>query len=96
MLERGSRSNRRILPVRVSSTVAAYLAYELHFAGIGDNALLIHEDWQLFGLAREDVLEEVKRLSLRGLLIIQAAGDAIRISWKRQSMEALCDVLTQS
>ena len=96
MLERGSRSNRRILPVRVSSTVAAYLAYELHFAGIGDNALLIHEDWQLFGLAREDVLEEVKRLSLRRLLIIQAAGDAIRISWKRQSMEALCDVLTQS
>jgi hypothetical protein len=96
MLERGLRSNRRILPFRISSSVAAYLAYELHFCGVGDNALLTHEDWRLFGLAREDVLEEMKRLSLKGLLIIQAAGDLIRISWKQQDMEALCDVLDQS
>ena len=45
---------------------------------------------------RQDVLEEIKRLSLKGLLIVQAAGDVIRISWKQQDMEALCDVLTQS
>ena len=96
MLERGMRSTRRILPFWVSPTVAAYLAYELHFAGVGDNALLTHEDWQLFGLAREDVLEEIKRLSLKGLLIVQAAGDVVRISWKNQDMETLCDVLTQS
>ena len=94
MLERGLRSNRRILSFRISTTVAAYLAYELHFAGVGDNALLTHDDWQLFGLAREDVLEELKRLSLMGLLIVQAAGDVIRISWKQKDMEALCDVLT--
>ena len=96
MLERGLRSSRRILPFRISPSAAAYLAYELHFSGVGDNALLSHEDWQLFGLAREDVLEEIKRLSLKGLLIVQAAGDVIRISWKQQDMEALCDVLTQS
>lgn len=96
MLERGRRTSRRILPFRISPVVMAYLAYELHFSGIGDNALLTHEDWQLFGLAREDVLEEIKRLSLKGLLIVQAAGDVIRISWKQQDMEALCDVLTQS
>jgi len=96
MLERGARSTRRILPFRVSQTVAAYLAYELHFAGVGDNALLTHEDWHLFGMAREDVLEEIKRLSLKGHFIVQAAGDVIRISWKHQNMEALCDVLTQS
>ncbi len=96
MLERGSRSTRRILPFRISPIVAAYLAYELHFAGVGDNALLTHEDWQLFGLTREDVLEEIKRLSLKGLLIVQAAGEVIRISWKHPDLEALCDVLTQS
>lgn len=95
MLERGLRSSRRILPFRISPTVATYLAYELHFAGVGDNALLTHGDWQLFGLAREDVLEEMKRLSLKGLLIVQAAGDVIRISWKQPDMEALCDVLAQ-
>lgn len=96
MLERGLRSSRRILPFRISPSVAAYLAYELHFSGVGDNSLLTHQDWQLFGLAREDVLEEIKRLSLKGLLIVQAAGDVIRISWKQQNMEVLCDVLTQS
>jgi len=95
MLERGLRSTRRILPFRVSPPVAAYLAHELHFVGVGDNALLTHEDWRLFGLAREDVLEEIKRLSLNGLLIVQAAGDVIRIGWKQPNMEALCDVLTQ-
>ncbi len=95
MLERGSRSSRRILSFHIAPSVAAYLAYEMHFSGVGDNALLTHEDWQLFGLAREDVLEEIKRLSLKGLLIVQAAGDMIRISWKQQDMEALCDVLTQ-
>jgi hypothetical protein len=96
MLERGLRSSRRILPFRISPSVAAYLAYELHFSGVGDNALLTHKDWQLFGLARVDVLEEIKRLSLKRLLIVQAAGDVIRISWKQQDMETLCDVLTQS
>jgi hypothetical protein len=96
MLERGRRTSRCILPFRISPSVAAYLAHELHFSGVGDNALLTHEDWQLFGLAREDVLEEIKRLSLKGLLIVQAAGDVIRISWKQPDMEALCDVLTQS
>lgn len=96
MLERGRRTSRRILPVRISPVVAAYLAYELHFSGVGDNALLTHEEWQLFGLAREDVLEEIKRLSLKGFLIVQTAGDVTRISWKHQDMEALCDVLTKS
>lgn len=96
MLERGARSSRRILPFRILPVVAAYLAYELHFSGFGDNALLAHKDWQLFGLVREDVLQEIKRLSLKGLLIVQAAGDVIRINWKLPDMETLCDVLAQS
>lgn len=96
LLGGASSKGRRILSYRIESKVLSYMAYELHFAGVGDNALLTHEDWQLFGLTREDVLDEIKRLSLKGLLIIQAAGDVIRISWKLQDMEALCDVLTQS
>ena len=96
LLERGQRISRSILPFRISSVVVAYLAYELHFSGVGDNALLTNENWELFGLAREDVLAEMKKLSLKGLLIIQAAGDVIKISWKLQDMETLCDVLSQS
>lgn len=93
LLETGLRSNRRILPFRISPVVAGYLAHELHFSGVGDNALLANEDWQLFGLSREDVLEEIRRLSLYGLLVVQASGDLIRISWKQPNMEALCDVI---
>jgi hypothetical protein len=95
LLDRGQRIARKIIPFRIASSVAAYLSYNFHLSGIGDNALLTHQDWQLFGLERHDVLEEIKRLSLKGLLIVQAAGDAVRISWKLQDMEALCDVLTQ-
>lgn len=96
LLERGQRSSRRILPFRIAFPVVAYLAYDLHFAGVGDNALLGHEDWMLFGLDRQAVLGELKQLSLKGLLIVQAAGDVVRISWKHQTMESLLDVLTQS
>jgi hypothetical protein len=41
------------------------------------------------------VLEEIKRLSLKGLLIIQAAGDVVRISWKQKDMETLFDVIAK-
>jgi hypothetical protein len=96
LLDGGGKSGRRIQPLRVSYKLAAYLAYDLHFAGLGDNAMLSHEDWSLFGLGRDDVLDEMKRLSLKGLFIIQSAGDVIMISWKYPDMETLCDVLTQS
>lgn len=93
MMEHGAKSSRRILPFRIAPKVAAYLAYDLRFAGLGDNAALAHEDWALFGLNRFDALDEMKRLSLKGLLIVQAAGDAVKISWKYQSMEDVCDVI---
>jgi hypothetical protein len=95
MLEPGSRSTRRFLPFRIAPTTVACLAHDLHFAGLGDNALLSHEDWQLFGMAREDVLEELKRVSRQGWFIVQAAGDVVRIGWKHHDREALCDVLAQ-
>ena len=95
MLERGLLSRRRILAYRISPIVAAYIAYDLHTAGLGDNTILAHQDWQLFGMQREDVLEEFKRLSLKGLLIVQAAGDVIHISWKFKTMEELCNVLAK-
>ena len=96
LLESGSKSTRRIVSFRISTAATAYLAYELHFSGMGDNALLIHEDWGLFGLDREDVLAEIKRLSLKGLLLVQVAGEAVRISWKYPNMEVLCDAIAQS
>ena len=87
-------SNWKILSFEIHPKAFAYLAHHLHFCGMGDNAIIRHENWQLFGLERDDVLEEIKCLSLKGLVIIQAAGDVVRISWKQRNMEEMCDVLT--
>lgn len=95
LLEKGQKTVRRILPFRISLPMACYLAYELHFAGMGDNAVLSYQDWQLYGLAVDDVRDEFKRLALKGYFILQSAGDVTRISWKYKTMEELCDVLAQ-
>ena len=83
------------MPFRLEPKVAAYLAYELHLQGLGDNAVLSQADWELFGLNREDTLEELKRIGRQGFLIVQAAGGAVKVSWKYQTLEEVCDALTK-
>ena len=84
---------RSINNFRITSNVASILAHDLHFRGAGDNALLRSPDWGLFGLEAEDVLGELKRLSLRGELIVQSAGGVTQVSWKHKSMEELANGL---
>jgi hypothetical protein len=93
LMEVGNRASRRLLPYRMLPATAAYLAYDLHFHGMADSSIVDHEDWELFGLSHQEVLAELKELSLKSMLILQSAGDLVRISWKFHSMEALCDVL---
>lgn len=95
LLEAGTRRQRRVLTFRTSARLVAILAHDLHWRGVADNALLIHEDWALFGLDRQDVLEEMRRLALRNLWIVQAAGDSARIGWLHKDMETVCDVIAQ-
>jgi hypothetical protein len=93
LLEQGRRGVRRILSYRVEPRVAGILAYDLHFSGLGDNGLISHPDWQLFGLEPADVLDELKRLSRKGLFIIQHAGAVTRISWAHSTMEEVADAV---
>lgn len=95
LLGGNGRGPRPVQPLRLHNKVAAYLAYDLHLKGVGDNQLLAHEDWQLFGLEPRDVREQLKRLSLDGYLILQSAADVIQIGWTLKSMEELTDVLTR-
>ena len=95
LLERGARRVRKILPFRIEPIAVTVLAYDLHDAGLGDNQLLVHPDWGPFGLERDDVLAEVRRASLNGALIVQAAAGVTRISWKFKSMEELADGIAQ-
>lgn len=96
LLESGRKSIRDILSFRIESRIVLFLAYELHFSGLGDNIVLAHSDWGLFGMSREDVRQELKRLSLQGHFIVQSAGDVTRIEWPYKSREELINVISQS
>lgn len=87
--------NRPISNFRISSNVASILAHDLHFRGLGDNALLRSPDWSLFGLESDDVLAELRRLSLRRELILQSAAGVMHVAWKHKSMEELADAFAQ-
>ncbi|QJR79567.1 DUF1819 family protein [Alteromonas pelagimontana] len=92
-LEGTTRKERKLTPPRVSDKIKVYLAYELHFSGLGDNAVINHPDWQLFGLTNDDVREELKALAVNRYWIIQAAGDVVQISWAYNNMEEVIDVI---
>jgi len=95
LLEKIRRPERKIIPFRLASKVAAILIHDLHFSGMGDNAAMAHEDWGIFGLEFKDVHNELKRLSLKNYLMVQSAGDVIRIGWKFKSIEELINVIAQ-
>ena len=95
LVEHSAGRTRRIVPCHIESRVSASLAYDIHFSGIGDNALTTHEDWALFGLDRAEVIAELRRLSLKGLFVIQSAADAIRISWPLKTIEEVAIALAK-
>lgn len=96
LLINNGRNQRLIAAYRILPKVAAYLAYDLKFSGLGDNQIVSHLDWALFGLERADVRDQLKRLSLQSLLIFQAASDVVHIGWTYKSMEELTNVIAQS
>ncbi len=89
MLERGQKVNRKIIPFRTEPNVAIVLAYDLHFSGLGDNAVVAHSDWELLGMKRSDVITELRRLSLKGVFLVQSAGEVVRIGWQCKNLEEL-------
>jgi hypothetical protein len=95
LLEKGRKQVRRFKRFVISPILSAFLAYDLHFDGLGDNAVISHSDWELFGLQPKDVRDELKRLSFKGFLIVQFAGDVSRIDWKYKTREELLHVISQ-
>jgi hypothetical protein len=89
------RHSRSIQPMRIQETTSLYLAYTLHFAGLGDNAVINHKAWPLFGLEVYDTRDELKRLAKNGWVIVQSAGDVIHVGWQLKSMEEVIDVIAQ-
>ena len=87
---------RSIQHFRPTPFISSFLAHDLHFKGYGDNAVLNHEDWALFGLGPDDVVAELKQLALRGELILQSAGGIVQIAWKNKNMKDLANGVANS
>lgn len=87
---------RSIQTFRPTLFITSFLAHDLHFKGHGDNAVVNHEDWALFGLDRDDVLAELKQLALRGELILQSASGVVQIAWKKKNIVELANGIADS
>lgn len=79
--------NKNILPIQILDLSANYLAHELHFRGVADNEIWVHEDWKLFGLEPNEVIEVLEKLSYQGSFIFQFSGQILQLSWKNQTMK---------
>ncbi len=89
----GTGGQRRIELFRLDLSTALFLAYDLHFQGAGTEAILSHPDWEPLGLSPEDVRDEFARLSQRGHLLFQDAGDIASIQWKYPNLESVADAI---
>ena len=95
LLEDGARkSARSFSSFRIRRNVALWLSHELHFQGLGDNSVVGHSDWQLFGLEELDVVDQLQAISLDGHYVVQAAGGVVSISWKYEEMEEFLNVIS--
>ncbi len=89
----GRGGSRRIEMFQPHEPTLVYLAYDLHFSGSSDEAVLAHPDWEALGYAEEDVRQCFDQLTRSGELIFQDAGTMVRIDWKYKNREELTDGL---
>lgn len=93
LVEKGNNNNRKIISYRILPKTALFLAYDLHFAGLGDTAVISHPDWQLFGLQKEDAKDELKHPQFNRFFIVQTAGELIRIGWEYKNWEEVLNAI---
>jgi hypothetical protein len=84
---------RQIRPIYILPETVVFLAYELHFAGSEDDAVVRHRDWGLFGLMLADVIALLEKAATQGQLFVQHSGALLRVEWKYQTMEEMLDAL---
>lgn len=89
----GAGGRRRIELFRLDLSTALFLSYDLHFQGLGPEAILRHPDWEALGLSPSDVRHELARISHQGHLIFQDSGDVASIVWNHPNLEAVADAI---
>ncbi|MDY7076878.1 MAG: BrxA family protein [Chloroflexota bacterium] len=89
------RYAREYVIYRPTDSTIAYLAYDLHLAGLTDSTLVEHPDWGLFGLTREHTLDRLDALDERAGMIVQRAGSVVSITWLHATMDEVIDAYTR-
>ena len=95
LLAPATQAIRTIQRFRIRRDVALYLAYDLHFAGLGSNAVIHASDWQLFGLNPQEVVALLKDVGQDGHFLIQSSGEMVDIAWRYPSMKECLNAITQ-
>lgn len=85
--------HRKVKPVFLYDIPANYLAHELHFKGLSDNAIVNSDDWKLFGYSKFDTIKHLERLSFQGHFILQNSGEIIKIDWIYKTMEEFTNAI---
>lgn len=93
LLEDVKKQTKPMRTYRLLPETVLFLAHEIHFKGFSDNSILESPDWKLFGLAREDAMQQLDRVARTGHYILQYSGDLLRISWRYRTMEECLDAI---
>lgn len=93
LLREERRGHREIVSYYLSDEGLAYLAHDLHGAGLSDSRMCEHADWRLFGLDRGRLLGRLDNLAADKGMLVQRAGSVVRITWKYANVEELIDGL---
>lgn len=83
--------NGKVVPVFINDITANYLIHELHFNGLSDEDIILAEEWKIFGLDKNEIIDIVHKISLTGFFLFQYSGDLFKINWKYQSMNEFID-----
>jgi hypothetical protein len=89
------RGIREVRAFRPDPVAVAWLACDLHFAGVSDGSLSAHSDWAVLRLREPEVREQLSWIGDRGLWTLQAAGEVVRMDWHVPSMKEAAHVLAR-
>jgi hypothetical protein len=84
---------RKVKTVFLHDITANYLAHELHFKGLSDNAIVEAEEWKLFGYSKFETIKHLERLSFQGYFIFQNSGEIIKINWSYKNMQEFTNAI---
>jgi len=92
-LAQGRNAGRSLTPPHILPQTVCFIAYEARERGVPDSAVASDPAFALFGLDKRRALEELANVSGQGALIIQSAGDLVRISYNHDTMEGFLDAI---